>query len=291
MYLNGRIIPENEASISPFDHGFLYGLGVFETFRLYKGHPFLLEDHINRMQDALRELNIHITLSIVELSEILKELMVKNRLENARVRLNVSAGDGPIGLQTSPYTNPNIMIFMNPLPTASDQLSSKTAILLRQRRNTPESTYRLKSHHYLNNIIAKREIGTENEAEGIFLNEKGYLAEGIVSNIFWVKKGVLYTPDVKTGILNGITRKFVIHLANQQGILVKEGEFMVEALLEADEMFITNSIQEIVALDCLKEVKNFMGVQGDITALLFKKYIELREQLLTMNEYPFDRTE
>ncbi len=291
MYLNGRIIPENEATISPFDHGFLYGLGVFETFRLYNGHPFLLAEHLKRMQVALSELNIQLTLSIEDMSELLNELINKNGFENARVRLNVSAGDGPIGLQTEPYTNPNVMIFMNSLPVATEQLSSKTAILLRQRRNTPETAFRLKSHHYLNNIVAKREMGAGVDAEGIFLNEKGNLAEGIVSNIFWVKKGVLYTPAIQTGILNGITRQFVIHLAMEHGILVEEGEYLLDDLLEADEMFITNSIQEIVAIDRLEGVKEFNGVQGVITALLFRKYKTLREQLFTMSEYPNDCAE
>jgi 4-amino-4-deoxychorismate lyase len=284
MYLNGRILPESEASISPFDHGFLYGLGVFETFRIYKGHPFLLKEHIKRMQVALSELNIQLTLSIEDLIKILNELMKMNGYENARVRLNVSAGNGTIGLQTEPYINPNIMIFVNPLPAASDHLSSKTAVLLKQRRNTPESAFRLKSHHYLNNIVAKREIGAENEVEGVFLNEKGYLAEGIVSNIFWVKKGIIFTPSIQTGILNGITRQFVIQLATTHGILVEEGEFLLDDLREADEMFMTNSIQEIVALDRLEGVKEFAGVQGDVTGLLFRKYKTLREHLFQMNE-------
>lgn len=291
MYINGQVIPEKEASISPFDHGFLYGLGVFETFRIYSGHAFLLEDHIKRIQLALSELNIDLTLSVEDLLQILNDLLTKNGYKNARVRLNVSAGEGPIGLQTEPYTNPNVMIFMNPLPAASDQLSSKSAVLLKQRRNTPESSFRLKSHHYLNNIIAKREIGAGIDVEGIFLNDKGYLAEGIVSNIFWVKNGILYTPAVGTGILNGITRQFVIHLATKHGILVEEGEFMIDDLLEADELFMTNSIQEIVAIEGLEGIKEFTGLQGVITALLFRKYITLREQLLTMNEYPVDCAE
>ncbi|WP_174734838.1 aminodeoxychorismate lyase [Mesobacillus harenae] len=247
VYINGEVIKKEDVRISPFDHGFLYGLGLFETFRVYEGHPFLLDDHLERLNEGLRLLNIEVQYNRAQVYNILKTLLKKNQLTNAYVRFNVSAGNGEIGLQTDVYTEPNLIIFMKPL-LSSLEIAEKEAILLKINRNTPEGSYRLKSHHYLNNVLAKREIGQEPESEGIFLNADGFLAEGIVSNLFWIKDGVLYTPSVNTGILNGITRQFVIRMAKNAGIEVIEGMFLTEQAESADEMFLTNSIQEIVAV-------------------------------------------
>ncbi|SFD01722.1 4-amino-4-deoxychorismate lyase [Bacillus sp. OV322] len=278
MYMNGEIIDEKEAAISPFDHGFLYGLGLFETFRIYDGHPFLLDDHISRINEGLHELNIDFSCTRGEIMLIIDRLMHANECRNARLRLNISAGEAPVGLQSVPYTSPNVIMLMTPAVSAVE-LQAKKGVILQTRRNTPETAIRLKSHHYLNNVKAKLEIGNKTDIEGIFLTENGYIAEGITSNLFWVKEGFLYTPEINTGILNGITRQWIIKLAGQMGFPIAEGRFLPEDLLEADEFFYTNSVQEIVAFSYVENVKTFPGQNGEAARVLFKEYQRYKTNL------------
>jgi 4-amino-4-deoxychorismate lyase len=282
IYINGQFAKKEEVVISPFDHGFLYGLGVFETFRVYNGHPFLLDDHLERLNEGMRMLNIDATFTREDVLQILQDLLAKNGFSDAYIRFNVSAGNGEIGLQTESYTKPNIIIFSKPLSPAGEMAEKKT-VLLNIKRNTPEGAERLKSHHYLNNVLAKREVGNELNKEGIFLTEEGYLSEGIVSNIFWFKEGILYTPDIATGILNGITRRFVIALARKAGVRVREGFYNKEEAESAEEIFLTNSIQEIVPVTDFSG-KAFPGKQGNLVKSLFKQYEEHRETLWSRSQ-------
>jgi len=282
IYVNGAYVEASEAKISPYDHGYLYGLGVFETFRIYNGYPFLLDDHYERLMDALSVLQIEWKMTKDDVLRILQELLVRNGLEHAYVRFNVSAGIGEIGLQTGLYEEPSVIVFIKPLAVPGKAVE-KEGVILNQKRNTPEGTFRLKSHHYLNNILGKREIGNVVNKEGIFLTEAGYVAEGIVSNLFFVKEGVLYTPSLETGILNGITRAFIIRIAEVLDVRVEEGLFTQKELLSADEVFVTNSIQEIVPLNQIEEV-NFPGKEGKVTKSFMCVYEMHRESLWSRNE-------
>lgn len=277
VYINGQFAKKEEVTISPFDHGFLYGLGVFETFRVYNGHPFLLDDHLDRLNAGMKMLNIEAAFTRVEVLRILNELLAKNGYSHAYIRFNVSAGNGEIGLQTDSYSQPNVIVFSKPLP-APEVMAEKKAILLEINRNTPEGTERLKSHHYLNNVLAKREIASATDSEGIFLTKEGFLSEGIVSNIFWYRDGILFTPDIETGILNGITRRFVIAMAREAGLDVREGFYNQEEAESADEMFLTNSIQEIVPVTSFSGVY-YPGKEGQIVKTLYRHYEAHRETL------------
>ena len=268
--MNGDIIRREDARISPFDHGFLYGMGLFETFRTYSGHPFLLDDHLNRLHSGLDVLNISARYDREEIVKAIHLLLQENNLEDAYFRLNVSAGLGEIGLQTEPYHHPNFILFAKPLPPRNP-LQEKKAVTLTLKRNTPEGLERLKSHHYLNNILAKREIGDSLDYEGIFLTREGFLAEGVVSNLFWLKDNKLFTPSIETGILNGITRQFVMKIANISGMDIHEGFFTVDQAMEADEMFVTNSIQEIVPLSSF-DGKGMPGAMGEKVKVLQRLY-------------------
>ncbi|KAB7705362.1 aminodeoxychorismate lyase [Bacillus aerolatus] len=277
VYVNGEIVPKEQAKISPFDHGFLYGIGVFETFRIYNGHPFLLDDHLDRLNSSLRELMIMKELKRAETMEMLQRLSTANGWGHSYIRLNVSAGNGEIGLQTEAYHEPAVIIFQKPLEPPSE-LAEKKGVWLTVRRNTPELTKRLKSHHYLNNIAGKREAGNDPLTEGIFLTETGMVAEGVVSNVFWVKGNTLYTPAIETGILNGITRQYVIHTGKKLGMKIKEGLFAPSELKAADEAFFTNSIQEITAISEIDN-RTFPGRRGKWTNGLFSRYEKDRERL------------
>lgn len=280
MYINGEFILETEAKISPFDHGFLYGLGVFETFRIYDGHSFLLDDHFQRLESSVKQLNISLKLAREELTSIISELLSLNQLKDAYVRLNVSAGEAPIGLQTESFTSPTIIVFIKPISEALPK--EKQAMLLKTPRNTPEGAERLKSHHYLNNIIGKREVPDSNH-EGIFLTKDGHIAEGVVSNIFWVKDGEVYTSSVSTGILNGVTRQFIIELLKKYKLNCFSGFYFKEDLYSADEVFITNSIQEIVSIKAVDghEYKSDKKVTTKLQ-FLYEKY--KNKQLLAIKE-------
>ncbi len=273
---------QEKAKISPFDHGFLYGIGIFETFRMYNGHPFLLDDHLERLHQGLQELNIKYSLKREDVLSILTKLKTHNELPNAYVRLNVSAGIGEIGLRSEPYPEPTIIVFQKKLPSVSG-LSSKEGRFLSIRRNTPETGFRLKSHHYLNNMAAKREIGSTASIEGIFLTEQGYVAEGITSNIFWYKNHTLYTPKIETGILNGITRQFVLSLSDQLGVKTNEGCYSKEHLLSAEEIFFTNSVQGVVPISQL-DAQVFPGCEGELVKMLSTAYQEKTGDLWSHHE-------
>ncbi|MBM7588213.1 4-amino-4-deoxychorismate lyase [Bacillus pakistanensis] len=275
--LNGEVITKEEAKISPFDHGFLYGLGVFETFRTYSGHPFLLNDHLDRLEESLKTLNIETEVDREEILNVIESLSYRNKLKDSYIRLNVSAGLGEIGLQVAPYFQPNWIVFQKPLPTMSP-LAEKNGKILCNRRNTPETQKRLKSHHYLNNIMAKREIGNLKQTEGIFLTADDAIAEGITSNLFWVRDDCLYTPSTETGILNGVTRQYIISLAKYLGIETKIGFFPVEDLFKADEVFFTNSIQEISPVNILED-QLFPGNKGSFVKRLYEIYADHTECL------------
>jgi len=248
--------------ISVLDHGFLYGLSLFETFRTYGGSPFLLSRHLTRLADGCRAVGIELPrgAELARVQRHVAELLQAQGLRDGYVRYTVTAGEAALGLPETAYMTPNVVVYAKPLPPAAPLAARGKALqLLRTRRNSPEGDVRLKSAHYMNNILAKRELGETPSArathgapaEGLMLNTAGHLTEGIVSNVFFVKNGVCYTPAVDTGILPGITRGFVLELAQQAGIKAEEGYYSWEDLLEADEVFITNSIQEIVPIHTL----------------------------------------
>lgn len=272
IYLNGQFIEEKEASLSPFDHGFLYGIGVFETFRLYEGRPFLIEWHLERLERAAKDLQIKHRITKEELTDMLDNLLRLNHIEdgNARVRLNISAGISTKDFSAQTYENPTVLCFVNPLNPENLPVQKEGKVLT-IRRNTPEGQYRLKSHHYLNNMYAKQELGNDPRYEGIFLTEDGAVAEGIISNIFWSKGKCIYTPSLDTGILDGVTRRFVIEKMEKLGAEVKTGRFRLESLLTADEAWMTNSVLEIVPFSKIEEAA-FPGVSGEMTGFLQELY-------------------
>lgn len=244
LWLNGEIIEEADARISPFDHGFLYGMGAFETFRTYDGFPFLIGDHLKRLQFAMSEMGIESDLNTEDVKQMVTQLREANGGADGYFRLNVSAGVRGVGLDPSPYTEPVVMLLQKPLTPPP---AERHAQWLKLRRNTPETAIRLKSHHYFNNLAARKEV-IDAKTEGIFLTEAGVISEGLASNVYWVKEGTLYTPDLSTGMLEGITRKMVLSLARAKGISVKEGRFTPEEAEGASEWFLSNSIQEIVPI-------------------------------------------
>lgn len=274
VFLDGRILDAQQAVISPFDHGFLYGLGLFETMRVYSGHIALLEKHYHRLQQAADELGIALTMTREELRFAILKTLSANGLHDAYVRVDLTAGDKGLGPYAGIYDEPHWLIFVKALPDFPISLyeTGKKLQILKRPRNSPEGEWRFKSHHYMNNRFGKMEIGTHPDVEGLFLTENGCLAEGIVSNLFFVSEDVIYTPDIKTGILPGTRREFVMELAELHGFTVREGWYYIERLMVADEVFITNAIQEIVPIHTVNEQRIGQGTIGAITKQLLALY-------------------
>jgi 4-amino-4-deoxychorismate lyase len=314
--INGVITPIEQAVVSVMDHGFLYGMGLFETMRTYNGRPFLLDRHLQRLQTSCAALGIQWSMTVEQVEQQMRELMEANNLQEAYLRYTVSAGEDILGLPAGPYTEPNVIMYAKALPPASirsavsdiasvqieqDTVNPASAIegnrsavsasiltratrslrKLHTVRNTPEGDIRLKSLHYMNSILGKRELSLYADepvgsVEGLMLTAEGHLAEGIVSNVFFIHEGCLYTPSVDTGILPGITRAWVIELAEQEGLAVEKGLYTWEQLTQAEEVFVTNSVQEIVPVVRLleddREVIVGNGQIGRHTATLCTAY-------------------
>lgn len=287
--VNGSLQDEREAVISAYDHGFLYGIGLFETFRTYGGRPFLLDEHLSRLSSGCAELGIRVRLESETVRQWIGSLLEANGLADGYFRLSVSAGAEALGLPTQPYERPNIILYVKELPRpspATDEVG-KAMQLLRLRRNSPEGSSRFKSFHYMNNVLAKREMAAypwAKGAEGLFLDRDGYVAEGIVSNVFFCNKGTVFTPSPDTGLLPGITRAFVIGLLRREGIPVEEGRYLWNKLLMAEEIFVTNSIQELVPVTRLYAVDGSETVVGSGSAgPLTRRLIQIyREQARTL---------
>lgn len=234
ILLDGQLISRDEAEISAFDHGFLYGIGLFETFRTYGGRPWLLDEHIERLAKGCALLGIRYEPDAERMKRGVADLLAANGLSDGYIRWSVSAGEGEIGLPSEDYERPREIVYAKALAGDEPETrSGKTLRLLKVRRSTPEGAFRLKSFHYMNNIVAKRELGAAGAApgtEGLFLDGAGYVAEGMVSNIFWLHAGKLHTPSSDTGLLEGITRDYVLRMAHAEGIPVEEGLYGWEAL-------------------------------------------------------------
>ncbi|WP_127496981.1 aminodeoxychorismate lyase [Paenibacillus glycanilyticus] len=249
--LNGTVMESGEAVISVYDHGFLYGMGLFETFRTYGGQPYLLERHMKRLAEGCEEIGIRYKPDLDALRKMIATLLKENGLAEGYIRLTVTAGIGELGLPSGDYEQPTEFMLVKALPPHNESLYSegKELRLLKTARNTPEGAIRLKSLHYMNNIIAKRELlasDASTTAEGLMLSHEGLLAEGIVSNLFFVQEDTIYTPSTDIGILPGITRQRVIELARGLGYTVREGHYLFEELLASNEVWLTTSIQELV---------------------------------------------
>lgn len=265
---NGSVMEAGEAVISIYDHGFLYGMGLFETFRTYGGKPYLLDRHLRRLAEGCLELGISYRPDQAAIKKLIGDLLQANHLQEGYIRLTVTAGEGELGLPSGDYEQPTELMLMKALPPYHAALykNGKELRVLKTVRNTPEGSIRFKSLHYMNNIIAKRELlasGASAGAEGLMLSGDGLLTEGIVSNLFFVKDGTVCTPSIDTGILPGITRERVLELAKLSGYRVEEGHYRILDLLAAEEVWVTNSIQELVPITRLTSDAGDSGIVGE----------------------------
>lgn len=283
IYLNGKLVPEEKALVSVFDHGFLYGDGIYETMRSYRDIVFLIDEHIKRLFRSGNLIRLKIPRSEEEIKKSIYRTLKKNNLKDAYIRLSISRGSGEIGLDPELCKEPTFVIITKRFNEYPEELYRKgvTVSIVNTRRNAPEALNpKIKSLNFLNNILAKIEAKEAGTYEAIMLNYRGYLTEGTITNIFFVKRGSIFTPSIEAGILDGITRDLIIRVAERNGKNVKEGLYTPEDLYSADEAFITNTTLEI--LPVIKIDKNVIGkgIPGSVTKDLHRSYREEVERYL-----------
>ncbi len=275
VYLDGRFIPAEQAMVSVFDHGFLYGDGIYETMRAYGGRIFLLDKHLSRLKRSAEAIGLHLPLTLELIGEALAESLTVNKLHDAYIRIQVSRGQGEIGLDPALCPAPTMVIVSKPFHDYPAEQFEKgvSAVIVQTRRNHPLALNpAIKSTNTLNNILAKIESLKKGAYEGIMLNWEGYLAEGTISNLFLVKKNVLQTPHVDSGILEGVTRGLVLYLARKQRIQTREALLRPKDLYEADECFITNTTVEVLPVTTVDGKAIGDGHPGPVTNALRKAY-------------------
>lgn len=277
VFIDGQILPATEAKISVYDHGFLYGDGLFETMRTYGGEIFRLDLHLERLHRAAESIQLKIPYTKEELTEALYQTVKRNNLPGeAYIRLSITRGSGPIGLDPALCDKPSVIIMVKAI-AVKETIYEKglAAIIVKTVRNPVEATDPgLKSMNFLNNIFAKIEVKKVGKDEGIMLNARGEVTEATVDNIFIVKNGILKTPPLTAGILPGITRKIVLAVASEFLEALEETLYPKD-LYEADEAFLTNSVSEIIPVTDIDGYQIGMGVPGPITKKIHGAYKNL----------------
>jgi branched-chain amino acid aminotransferase len=290
IYLNGQLVSRFEAKLSPFDHGFLYGYGLFETMRAYNGRIFRLDSHLTRLRCSAESIGLtHTILTTEEGKQSLKAACMAtlkaNELKDARIRLTVSAGEGDMTPDISTCSSPTVLITASslaPLPPEKYGTGFKAAISF-LRRNSQSPLSRLKSTCYMENVLARMTARAAGYDEAILLNEQGYLAEGSTTNVFLVSHGELITPGFESGVLPGITRDAVLEIARTSNLKATERWVELNELIEAEEAFVTNSILELMPLVSVEGRLIGTGRPGKLTGDLLFAYRKLVDEAVELD--------
>lgn len=279
IYLNNRFVAEEKAVVSVFDQGFLYGDGLFETLRSYNGKIFLLSAHLRRLQKSAQRLGILIP-KAEEIEQRLYETLARNGLRDAMIRLTITRGKRR-WQEANGEDIPTLVIFARYFEGYPEKLYKKgiACCIVTIRRNAKSAQDpAIKAISFLNNVLARREAMAMSVQEAILLNPEGYLAEGSISNLFWVRSGRLYTPGKSVGILAGITREVVLKLAKKEKIHLTEGFYRKGALCNADEAFITNTGFELMPLTQVDQKKIGTGRPGPVTKKLHELFLKKKNR-------------
>lgn len=278
IYLDGQLLDKEDAKISVFDHGLLYGDGVFEGIRIYHGRIFRLSAHLKRLYESARSICMEIPISIEEMEKATIDTVAANNLQDGYIRLVITRGVGSLGLNPFQCPRPGIIIIASTISLypAERYEQGLNLITCATRRPTPAAlSPQVKSLNYLNNVMAKIEAIQAGCEEGIMLNEQGYVAECTGDNVFVGKNGKVYTPPISAGGLDGITRQAVIELLAQLGISCEEKMMTRHDLFTADECFLTGTAAEVIPAVQLDRRVIGDGKPGPITAKVVAAFREL----------------
>jgi branched-chain amino acid aminotransferase len=283
IYLNNRFVSKEEAKISVFDHGFLYGDGVFETLRAYHGKVLMLGEHIARLEQSAARLHIPMPVKRSRLSAIVAESLELNKLTDAYLRITVSRGLGEIGLDPALCKNPTLVVIAKPFEPYPESFYTDgvSVAVVQTRRNLPEAMPpHVKSLNYLNNILAKMEATALGAHDAVLLNHQGEVTEGTTSNVFVALGGRLLTPAHDCGILAGITRNLVLRLARELEIPTEETRLTAADLPIADECFLTNTTVEVLPVTQVDGQKIGDGRPGEMTRRLHASFRDSLDRFL-----------
>ncbi len=249
IYVNGDFVEKEKAVISIYDHGFLYGDGVFEGIRVYEGNVFKLKDHIDRLYESAHSIMLSIPYTKEELEQIIVQTVIKNDLTSAYIRVVVSRGVGDLGLDPRNCPAPTVIVIAEPLAIYSEELYEKglkMASVVNRRSSPDVLNPQIKSLNYLNNILVKLSSVQADADEALILNNQGYVTEGSADNIFIIKNGKIKTPPIYLGALEGITRNVIIEIAKELDYDIDEIPFTLHDVYIADEVFLTGTAAEVI---------------------------------------------
>ncbi|MDM8008743.1 MAG: branched-chain-amino-acid transaminase [Phycisphaerae bacterium] len=278
IWFNGKIVPVSEAKISIFDHCILYGDGVFEGLRVYEGKVFRLTQHLRRLEHSARAVRLELPMTRDEMAAAVNEAVAANNVRDGYVRLVVTRGVGYLGLSHTRTANPTVFIIADQIELYPKELYEKGMAVISTSvvRNHPNAVApRIKSCNYLNNILAKIEGLDAGVYEAIMYNHLGYVAECTGDNIFLVRDGLIQTPPITAGILEGVTRDVVIELARELKIPLREMDLTRHDLYVADECFLTGSAAEVIPVTKIDGRPIGDGMPGPTTRKLMSSFREL----------------
>ncbi len=281
IYLDGQFLPESEAKVSVFDHGLLYGDGIFEGIRFYNGRVFRLEEHLDRLWDSARSICLEIPMSKEEMTKALLETIRRNGMQDGYIRQIVTRGVGNLGLNPLQCKKPSVIIIVAKIALYPEEVyrHGLTVITCATRRmNAAALNPAIKSLNYLNNILAKIEANNGGCEEAVMLNSEGYVAEATADNIFIVRGNELLTPPLSAGALYGITRGVVMGLARESGLAVSEPNLTRYDLFNADECFLTGTGAELIPVVKIDGRIIGSGKPGARTKELVTKYHALTKE-------------
>ncbi len=281
VYFNGNFLKASDAHLSIFDHGFLYGDGVFESIRVYQGMPFAFEDHMDRFFKSAADISIQVPLVRSVILKAIEVLLDKNNLTDAQIRICLTRGEGDIGLDTSLCPNPTFVIIPHQwIGYPREYFERGVQIHMGSVTRVPTTSVpaTIKSHNYLANVLAKAQARAAGCFDSVMINIEGYVAECSTSNIFLVQGGQVRTPALTSGILEGVTRRAVMQLAEKKGIDVFETMILPEEIARADECFLTNTSMEILPVTHCDGSPIGMGMPGAVTLTLRKVFRQRVEE-------------
>jgi branched-chain amino acid aminotransferase len=283
VYVNGSFVDEDEAKVSVFDHGFLYGDGVFEGIKAYNGRIFALDEHVDRFFESAQSLQLTLPLSRSEMKQAIVETVRRNNLKDAYIRPVASRGKGALGLDPRSCKKATVVIIVDaeirhPEDAGGTSLSQKgiKVITTTFRRNGPDVlSPRVKSTNYLNNILAKLQANAVGVQDAIFLNGQGFVCELTGDNLFIVKNLRVITPPLWFGVLDGVTRRAILRIGREMGVEATEEPLTLHDLYTCDECFCTATRVEVLPIIWVDGRQVGSGAPGPVTAKITKKFLEL----------------